>query len=68
VRRNLAVYTENEDIISLGAYARGSRPEIDQAIEKIDAIRTFLQQGVEETTTIEDTVARVLQLAGVTGS
>lgn len=68
VRRNLAVYTENEDIISLGAYARGSRPEIDEAIDKIDSIRTFLQQGIEETTTIEDTIAKVLKLAGVTVS
>ncbi|MFP4509585.1 MAG: FliI/YscN family ATPase [Spirochaetaceae bacterium] len=67
VRRNLAVYTENEDIISLGAYARGSRPEIDEAIEKIDAIRAFLRQGVEETTTIEDTVAEIQRLAGEDG-
>ncbi|TVQ26675.1 MAG: FliI/YscN family ATPase [Spirochaetaceae bacterium] len=65
LRRHLAVYTENEDIISLGAYARGSQPEIDSAIEKIDAIRTFLQQGVEEKAPLEETISRVCELAGV---
>ncbi len=68
LRRHLAIYTENEDIISLGAYARGSRPEIDAAIEKIDAIRSFLQQGVDEDAPVEETISRICELAGVSQS
>ena len=48
LRTLLAAYAEAEDLINLGAYVRGSNPEIDEAIARIVAIRRFLQQGMAE--------------------
>lgn len=48
IRRMLAVYHENESLISIGAYVEGSNPELDEAIKRIDMINRFLRQEVEE--------------------
>ena len=48
IRELLAIYKETEDLISIGAYAKGSNPRVDQAIDKIDAINAFLKQGFTE--------------------
>lgn len=44
----LATYNESEDLINIGAYKKGSNPNIDYAIEKIDDINGFLRQGVHD--------------------
>jgi len=56
----LASYAEAEDLINIGAYAKGSNPKIDYAISKIDSINEFLKQGFNETTTLK----RSLELLG----
>jgi len=66
VRRLLSVYSENEDIISVGAYARGSSPEIDEAIDAHDTIRDFLQQGMYEKSSLRETLLGLCRIAGVT--
>ncbi|NLG04414.1 MAG: flagellar protein export ATPase FliI [Clostridia bacterium] len=50
----LATYTEAEDLINIGAYKSGANPNIDYAIEKIDAVNQFLMQGVDEKFTFEE--------------
>ncbi|MHC1758622.1 MAG: flagellar protein export ATPase FliI [Negativicutes bacterium] len=57
-----ATYQEAEDLINIGAYASGSNPEIDRAIEKNPGIREFLRQGVMERVDFDDTVARLKKL------
>jgi len=52
----LATYNEAEDLINIGAYKMGSNPNIDYAIEKIDAVNEFLMQDVEEKFTFEESV------------
>ena len=37
MRDVLARYAEAEDLINIGAYAKGSNPKVDNAIDKIDA-------------------------------
>ncbi len=44
----LATYSEAEDLINIGAYKRGSNPEIDYSIEKIAAVNGFLRQQTDE--------------------
>lgn len=61
-RNLLATYKEAEDLINIGAYARGSNPKIDQAISKIDAINSFLQQGMTETTHLKQTIESLGEL------
>jgi flagellum-specific ATP synthase len=64
VRRLLAVYAEAEDLINVGAYVAGTNREIDEALEKLPAINAFLRQAISERTTIEDTRAQLLEIAG----
>src|SRR5574344_2703750 len=62
IRTLLAAYKKNEDLINIGAYVNGADPVTDQAIKYMDMINDFLQQKVDEKTTYEDTVQKLLQL------
>jgi flagellum-specific ATP synthase len=55
MRELLAVYRDAEDLINIGAYAKGSNQKIDSAIAKIDKINEFLKQKVAESFTLEQT-------------
>lgn len=48
IKRVYSTYQQNKDLISLGAYARGSDPNIDLSISAIPAINAFLQQGMRQ--------------------
>jgi len=48
----MAVYRKSEDLINIGAYARGSNPKIDKAIAMIDGLDGYLCQQVEEKTSL----------------
>ncbi len=50
----LAVYRRSEDLINIGAYARGSNPKIDQAIAMIDRLDAYLRQDVAEAASLEE--------------
>ena len=41
-------YQRSHDLISVGAYARGSDPQLDRAIELYPVLESFLQQGMFE--------------------
>jgi flagellum-specific ATP synthase len=43
-----ATYSQNKDLISIGAYQAGSNLEIDQAVKMQPIIRDFLRQGLKE--------------------
>lgn len=58
----LATYNEAEDLINIGAYKSGSNPNIDYAIEKIDAVNEFLMQDVESKYTFENEVSMLSQI------
>ncbi|MBX7169194.1 MAG: FliI/YscN family ATPase [Pirellulales bacterium] len=53
VRELLAAYRENEDLISIGAYRRGTNPVVDLAVDMRDEINLFLRQRIEEPATVE---------------
>jgi flagellum-specific ATP synthase len=48
VRELVSVYREAEDLITIGAYAKGSNPRIDRAVAKIDEINRFFRQEITE--------------------
>ena len=54
IRKNLAVYREAEDLINVGAYVKGSNPDIDKAILVISAINSFLMQETNEKHNFEE--------------
>lgn len=45
---SMAVYRKSEDLISIGAYAKGSDPDVDTAIKRREPLQKFLQQAIEE--------------------
>ncbi len=53
----LASYREAEDLINIGAYARGSNPKIDLAIAKIESFNQYLRQGIMEKAGMADSLA-----------
>ncbi len=59
MREALATYKNAEDLINIGAYVKGSNPQIDYSIEKIVEIKKFLIQGIDEKTEFEDTVNKL---------
>jgi flagellum-specific ATP synthase len=48
VREIVSTYRDAEDLINIGAYAKGSNPKIDNAILKIDRINQLFKQGIGE--------------------
>jgi len=63
----MAFYRENEDLINIGAYAKGSNPKVDKAIAMQDQINQFLRQSVEEKSTIDMTGKKLADLAKLAG-
>ncbi len=59
LRSVLATYGDAEDLINIGAYVAGSNPEIDYARTMIAPVKQFLQQGVMEVTSYDETAARL---------
>ena len=51
VRAALAAYRDKEDLISIGAYQRGSDPLVDVAIDLRPTINAFLRQRVDDPST-----------------
>ena len=64
-RRLIAEYTEAEDLINVGAYAKGSNAQIDEAIGKIDAINDFLRQDVDDKAPLEQTIGAASAIIGM---
>lgn len=63
IRKLMATYEANVDLISIGAYKSGTNPELDDAIAHIDHINELLQQRVEEKFTLEETEKLVIDTA-----
>jgi flagellum-specific ATP synthase len=61
--RLLATYRRVEDMVNIGAYAKGANPEIDRAIDMIGPINAFLRQDVAESQNLEACFQAVIALA-----
>ena len=48
LREVLATYADAEDLIRIGAYAKGTSPPVDKAVELRPAILSFLKQEIDE--------------------
>ncbi len=59
----LATYRESEELITVGAYQRGTNPRLEQAIAAVERLTPFLRQDMHESSLFEDTVLRLLELA-----
>ncbi len=58
----LSTYERAEDLINLGAYNKGSNPDIDYAINKIGKIRDFLTQEIDEKVSYSQSIEQLIGL------
>jgi FliI/YscN family ATPase len=65
VRSLLAAFDEARDLVSIGAYVRGSDPQVDRALDLLPAINDLLRQYASDVSDFETTVAALCALAGV---
>lgn len=56
LRAHLSVYEAKRDLVLLGAHEPGRDPQLDAALERIDAIEAFLRQPRGETCSFDETV------------
>jgi FliI/YscN family ATPase len=56
VREWLSTLRDTEDLVSVGAYVRGTTPRIDQALERRDRIVQFLCQPADRLVGFQDSV------------
>ncbi len=54
VRAWLSAHREAEDLIQIGAYARGSNAAIDEAIAHLPAVQAFLRQPLDQPVSLAD--------------
>jgi flagellar biosynthesis/type III secretory pathway ATPase len=62
LRHDLALYNNNQDLINIGAYEKGSNPQIDVAIENHPRIIEFLKQDVNQTFTMQETLDQLASI------
>jgi flagellum-specific ATP synthase len=62
-KKYLSLYEKNKDFILLGAYAKGSDPNLDKAILAREQIRRYMEQGTNEQFSYNDSVNLLSQLA-----
>lgn len=65
VRKLMAKYKEIEFLVRVGEYQRGSDPEADEALNKIDAINNFLKQAPDQHSPIQETIQGLAQIANI---
>jgi flagellum-specific ATP synthase len=63
LRELMAVYRDHEDLISIGAYRRGSNPRVDRAIDMRESIDQFLRQAVDQPADVESARDELIRLA-----
>ena len=62
IKNMMSTYREAEDLISIGAYRKGSSAQIDQAVDLHEDIDDFLIQSVDDPSSYEETLDRMYAL------
>ena len=62
MRRTMALYRENKDLIDVGMYVAGSNPRLDTAIQLMPQINAFLQQRVTDTVSMQTTINTLIDM------
>lgn len=59
IQQLIAAYRGAEDLISVGAYQKGTNPRIDLAVALNEKINRFLKQDIYETSAFDETVGNL---------
>ncbi len=68
LRALLATFEAKRDLVTLGAYAKGSDRDLDDALARMPRIEAFLRQDAGERTPLDATVAGLTAAVGTTGA
>lgn len=63
LRRKMAVYRESEDLINVGAYKKGTNPEIDEAIACQSDLNRFLKQDLQQKFNFAESTSELQSIA-----
>ncbi len=58
----MAAYARSEDLIRIGAYQKGSDPILDNAIQHLPAINSFLSQKPDDFCSLEKAIELLMAL------
>ena len=61
-RRLYTLLKENETLIRIGAYIKGSDSELDEAIDKKDAMKKFISQGATFQVSFDEALDELLEI------
>ena len=64
LRRHLATYEENRDLVLMGAYRSGADPAIDAAIACHPAVLEYIKQDPDEMVSLPDAAAELIGVFG----
>lgn len=62
MRKLMALYRENKDLIDVGMYNPGQNPKLDIAIELMPQINAFLQQRTADSVTMDNTISTLIAM------
>lgn len=62
IKNNMAVYRDMQDLISIGAYKKGSDPRVDLAISLMNPIDALLQQEIGQNFTFEQSLEQMMRI------
>lgn len=62
MRKLLALYRDNKDLIDVGMYQMGTNPKLDIAIEMMPRINAFLQQKTSDIVSMESTIGTLKEM------
>jgi flagellum-specific ATP synthase len=62
LRRTYSAYEQNKDLISVGAYQRGTDPDVDQALRQLPFIKDFLRQDMRSSVDIAESIRQLQSL------
>ena len=65
-RQLLATYDDMAELIRLGAYQKGSDPQVDEAIEYNAGLEAFLSQQIDEATDLNTSYQLLAEVLGMT--
>ena len=62
LRKIMAMYRENKDLIDVGMYQPGTNPKLDIAIEMMPKINAFLQQRTTDSVNMQNTIDTLINM------
>ena len=62
LREDLVLFERMEDMINMGAYEKGSNPNLDRVIQRLPEIERFRRQDMDEAVSLNDSQDALVQL------